>query len=36
MTLTMVDGDVLYRDGEHVRMDSEQVRERAREFAAEI
>ncbi|MDH5020902.1 5'-deoxyadenosine deaminase [Halobacterium rubrum] len=36
VTLTMVDGDVLYRDGEHVRMDAEQVRERAREFAAEL
>jgi cytosine/adenosine deaminase-related metal-dependent hydrolase len=36
VTLTMVDGDVLYRDGEHVRMDSEPVRERAREFAAEL
>jgi 5-methylthioadenosine/S-adenosylhomocysteine deaminase len=34
VTLTMVDGEVLYRDGEHVRVDAAAVRERAREFAA--
>jgi len=33
VTLTVVDGEVLYRDGEHVRMDDAAVRERAREFA---
>jgi 5-methylthioadenosine/S-adenosylhomocysteine deaminase len=33
VTLTMVDGDVLYRDGEHVSMDAPAIRERAREFA---
>jgi 5-methylthioadenosine/S-adenosylhomocysteine deaminase len=36
VTLTMVDGEVLYRDGEHVRMDAEGVRERARKFAARL
>ena len=33
VTLTMVDGEVLYRDGEHVRLDDAGIRERAREFA---
>jgi cytosine/adenosine deaminase-related metal-dependent hydrolase len=33
VTLTMVDGEMLYGNGEHVRMDAERVRERAREFA---
>ncbi len=33
VTFTMVDGEVLYRDGEHVRMDDAGIRERAREFA---
>ncbi len=33
VTLTMVDGEVLYREGEHVRLDDAGVRERAREFA---
>ncbi|MFB6268906.1 MAG: 5'-deoxyadenosine deaminase [Halobacterium sp.] len=36
VTLTVVDGEVLYRDGEHVRMDAAAVRERAREFAAAL
>ncbi|MDL0124034.1 5'-deoxyadenosine deaminase [Halobacterium salinarum] len=36
VTLTMVAGDVLYRDGAHVRMDAPAIRERAREFAAEL
>ncbi|MFC3478871.1 5'-deoxyadenosine deaminase [Halobacterium litoreum] len=34
VTLTMVDGDVLYRDGDHERMDAAAIRERASEFAA--
>ena len=34
VALTVVDGEVLYRDGDHVRMDDAAVRERAREFAA--
>jgi len=33
VSLTMVDGEVLYRDGEHVRMDDAAIRERASEFA---
>ncbi|WP_353633571.1 5'-deoxyadenosine deaminase [Halobacterium sp. NMX12-1] len=33
VTLTVVDGEILYRDGEHVRMDDAGIRERAREFA---
>ncbi|NIB99174.1 5'-deoxyadenosine deaminase [Halobacterium sp. R2-5] len=33
VTLTMVDGEVLYREGEHVRLDDAGIRERAREFA---
>ncbi|MFB6071496.1 MAG: 5'-deoxyadenosine deaminase [Halobacterium sp.] len=36
VTLTVVDGDVLYRDGEHVRRDAASIRERASEFAAEL
>ncbi|MCG1002712.1 MULTISPECIES: 5'-deoxyadenosine deaminase [Halobacterium] len=33
VTFTMVDGELLYRDGEHVRLDDAGIRERAREFA---
>jgi 5-methylthioadenosine/S-adenosylhomocysteine deaminase len=33
VTFTMVDGEVLYRGGEHVRLDDAGIRERAREFA---
>ncbi|WP_336037006.1 5'-deoxyadenosine deaminase [Halobacterium yunchengense] len=36
VTLTVVDGEVLYRDGEHQRFDARAVRERAREFAARL
>ncbi|WP_224449903.1 5'-deoxyadenosine deaminase [Haloprofundus salilacus] len=29
---TMVDGEILYEDGEHVRADADEIRERAREY----
>ena len=36
VVFTMVDGDVLYDDGEHVRADADDIRRRAREHAAAI
>ncbi|WP_411966697.1 5'-deoxyadenosine deaminase [Haloferax sp. YSSS75] len=36
VVFTMVDGDVLYDDGEHVRADADDIRRRAREYAATI
>ncbi|WP_396612400.1 5'-deoxyadenosine deaminase [Haloferax sp. S1W] len=36
VVFTMVDGEVLYDHGEHVRADADQIRRRAREYAAEI